>query len=267
MKKIIALAAACAMACAATLAPAAQAQERNLVAFGDSILADPDIPSYLKSRFLPGGNSGRDCPKGNNYARQAGAQLGLAVHDYSCSGAVTFSPGPQIFAQVDHALEQGTLNASTARVIYTVGFNDTYNNRGMTPDQLRASFVAANAPQINRIRAAAPNARIQIVGYPSIGLGDRYCLVHIGENPLDYTKMPSVRSWEDSAQWMQIDLARATGVEFLDLKPATQHNTMCAGAQDRYFAGLIDFSSGPRNLPVHLNARGQEAVARLVSGS
>ena len=102
----------------------------------------------------------------------AAAQLGLAASDYSCTGTVTVSPGPQLYTQVDRALSDGALNPGTARVIITTGFNDTYNNEGRPDADVRRDFVNYMIPQVSRIRAAAPNARIQFVGYPKITSGD-----------------------------------------------------------------------------------------------
>lgn len=249
-------------------APVASAQERNLVAFGDSVLADPGADIYLSSRIMSSTADGRRCPKSNNFAARAGAKLGLPVRDFSCSGAVSsFSAGPQVSAQVDEAIATGALTPATARVIFSTGFNDTYQHRNWRAEDVRAAFVAANAPLIERIKQAAPNARIQVVGYPTIGSGDRYCLFHFGPTPADSTALPFVQDWENRAQWMSVDLANATGVEFLDMKPSTQYNGMCAGANDRMWAGLIDFTGGPGNLPIHVNARGHEHTANVIAGS
>lgn len=253
------------MALTVVAAPTASAAERNLVAFGDSLLADPSADIYLSTRVTSSTANGANCPSGNNYAKRTGAKLGLRVRDHSCSGAVSMSPGPQISTQVSTAIRTGSLNPSTQRVIFTSGFNDTYNNRNLTRQQLRDRFVRTTAPQIERIKRAAPNARIQIVGYPTIGSGNYYCLVHVSSRPSDTTLLPEVRSWEDSAQWMQVDLARATGTEFVDLKGATRNNGMCANDNQRYFAGLIDFTAGNGNLPIHVNARGHEALASILA--
>lgn len=248
-------------------APQAVAQERNLVAFGDSVLADPRADIYLGAKMSSTSPLGTNCPQSFNFAKRAGAKLGLPVRDFSCSGAVSMAPGPQMSTQVDEAIRTGALTGATSRVIYATGFNDTYNNRSLSMQDIRNRWVAYNAPIVNRIRAAAPNARIQIVGYPTIGSGDRYCLFHVNGGVLDATALPEVRSWEDKAQWMQVDLAAATRTEFLDLKPSTRNNGMCAGDNNRMWAGLIDFSGGPGNLPIHINARGHEHVANVVAAS
>lgn len=252
--------------------PQAQAQDRNLVIFGDSIVANPTVPQYVTAGATdnnPGssGNPATGCPQGHNWGRSASDRLGLVPWDYSCSGTVAISPGPQFAGQVDHALWDNALTPNTARVIISTGFNDTYNNRTLSDGDVRARFVASMAPQINRIRAAAPNARIQIVGYPSITEGNNVCLFHVGPNFYDRTPLPDANYWQWQAQNMQIDLARATGVEFLDMKPSTVNNHMCAPDNQRMWAGLVDFYGGSGNLPIHVNDRGHEHVAWMIANS
>mgnify|MGYP002757085938 FL=1 len=175
-QRIAAFCASLLVAVGLSQAPQAAAAERNLVAFGDSVLADPQLDAYMSSRL---GSSGRnpslDCPSGNNFAKRTAAKLGMPAADFSCSGAVSMSQGPQVNAQVDDAIRRGKLTADTQRVIYASGFNDTYNNAGLSDRDLRARWVGANAPIIHKIRAAAPNARIQIVG----------CLLYTSPSPRD----------------------------------------------------------------------------------
>ena len=271
-QRIAALCASLLVAVGVSQAPQAAAGERNLVAFGDSVLADPQLDSYLSFRASSRFGSSRvnpsvDCPSGYNFAKRTGAKLGMPVADFSCAGAVSMAQGPQISEQVRVAIERGALTPDTQRVLFATGFNDTYNNSKLSDGDLRARWVAATAPHIAKIRDAAPNARIQIVGYPTIGSGDRYCLLHFGPQPADATALPTVQRYENVAQWMQVDLANATGTEFVDMKPATWDRGMCAGADKRLWAGLVDFSAGPGNLPLHINDRGQEFVAEQLARS
>ncbi|QPK83419.1 hydrolase [Corynebacterium qintianiae] len=269
------IAATCAAALAAVAvaqAPQAGAQERNLVIFGDSVIADPNAPQWLNGKLGldPRGSSGVDkwCPQSpTSWGRQAAAKLGLSPWDYSCTGTTTISQGPQLYTQIDRALNDGGLNANTARVIISTGFNDTYNNDGRPDADVRRDFVNYMIPQINRIRAAAPNARIQFVGYPKITAGDRVCLFHIAPNSSDWTPFAQVERWENQAQWMQVDAARATGTEFLDLKPSTWDNNMCSPDNQRMWAGLVDFYGGPGNLPIHVNQRGHDHVSDVIAAS
>lgn len=269
LKKVTAAVAASLMAAVGVVsAPQALAGERNLVSFGDSVLADPDAGTYLQGRLTSSSPGGVNCPSSFNYAKRTAAKLGLPARDFSCSGAVSsMSGGPQISAQVDDAIRVGALSPDTARVLFSSGFNDTYNNANLSMDDIRRRWVDAMAPQVERIKQAAPNARIQIVGYPTIGSGDYYCLFHFGPRPADSTLLPQIRDYENKAQWMEIDLAARTGTQFLDMKPSTVNNGMCADADRRMWAGLIDFTAGPGNLPIHINARGHEHAANVIAGS
>lgn len=253
-------------------APHAEAQNGNMVIFGDSVVADAPSIEYLGARIglHPNGKSdpARWCPTSpNNFGNQAARQLGLQPRDFSCPGAVSISRGPNIAAQIDRAVRERGLDRATKRVVLQVGFNDTYNHRGEDGAKIRRDYVNFMRPQVDRIRRAAPNARIQIVGYPTITGGDRVCLFHIGPNMYDATPMPTVSYWEDLAQWMNIDLARATRTQFVDLKPGTREHGMCARDDKREFAGLIDFYAGPGNAPVHATQRGHARMGRILAAS
>ncbi|NLA55122.1 MAG: hydrolase [Corynebacterium humireducens] len=269
-------------------APGADAQQRNLVVFGDSIIADTPTPQYLVNRLgslssnsslssassessetpESSGSSFQQCPtSANNYGIRAGHKLGLPAWDYSCAGTTSISPGPQFSTQVDRALQAGALTPATARVIITTGFNDTYNNGNQSEQQIRARYVDAMRPQIQRIRNAAPNARIQIVGYATITDHDHVCLVHLGANIHDRTYAPQVGYWERLSQDMQRDLAHATGTQFVDMKPSTRDRGMCAPDHLRGWAGLFDFHAGPGNMPIHMTDRGHEHVANVIAAS
>lgn len=267
LKKSLSSALAVTLLAVGLAAPQASAQERNLVAFGDSVLADPRADIYLGNRLGSSNPVGVNCPQSFNFAKRAGAKLGLPVRDFSCSGAVSMAAGPQMGEQVDAAIRTGALTPATTRVVYATGFNDTYHHRNLNQAQMRAAWVQRNAPLIHRIRAAAPNARIQIVGYPTIGDNGNYCLVQLGGSSMDRTPMPFMWDWETKAQWMQVDLARATGTEFVDLKPSTRANGMCGADGERMWAGIIDFTGGPGNLPFHINSRGHEHVANVIAAS
>ena len=255
-----------------TAAPAANAQQRNMVILGDSVIADPSAPQWAAGKLgldaRGSSNANTWCPTSpTNWGKRAAGKLGLPAWDYSCAGTVSMQKGPQFASQVTRAVNDGGLNRNTARVIISTGFNDTYHPDGRDRAAFRRDFVAAMAPQVDRIKAAAPNARIQIVGYPKITANGNVCLFHIAPNVSDTTPFAAVQEWEDTAQWGQVDLARSTGTEFLDLKPSTWNNSMCAPDHARMWAGLVDFYGGPGNLPIHVNQRGHEHVANVIAGS
>ncbi|MHA2787915.1 GDSL-type esterase/lipase family protein [Corynebacterium sp. S7] len=254
-------------------APKANAQSRNLVIFGDSWVSDPTVPEWAAGKLgldaRGSSNAATWCPTSNtSFGKIAAGQLGLQANDYSCTGAVTISQGPQLSTQVDRALNTQGLNSATERVLISVGFNDTYNNDGQPHDVVRQRFVDYMRPQVDRIRAAAPNARIQFVGYPQISDGNgNVCLFHVAPNVSDVTPFQKITEWEVLGQWMLVDAANATGSEFIDLKPSTRDNHMCAPDDQRMWAGVIDFYGGPGHMPFHANQRGHNHVGAVVAAS
>ena len=66
--KVLSVVASALTVLGAVAAPQATAAERNLVAFGDSVLADPDAGSYFAHRYDRSKGVGVDCPTSNNNA-------------------------------------------------------------------------------------------------------------------------------------------------------------------------------------------------------
>lgn len=259
------------MVVGATL-PKAEAQRGNMVILGDSITADPHSVEYLGGRLgiHPNGSSdvSRWCPTSDsNFGKLAARQMGLEPHDYSCAGAVSIGSGPNVATQIDRAIRERGLNRDTRRVIVQIGFNDTYQRLGQDFMGIRRDFVNYMRPQIDKIRRAAPQARIQLVGYPTITDNGHVCLFHVGPNVYDRTPFGLISDLENLAQWMNVDLARATRTEFLDLKPVTRGNGMCSNDENRMFAGLVDFHAGFGHMPIHINQRGHAHIANVVARS
>ncbi|STC69471.1 GDSL-type esterase/lipase family protein [Corynebacterium pilosum] len=253
--------------------PSAQAQNGNMVIFGDSWVADPPLEQWAAGKLgldaRGSSNVTTWCPtSNNNFGKVAARQLGLAAHDYSCTGTVTISQGPKLASQVNRAIDSRGLNHDTRRVLISVGFNDTYNNDGRPHADVRRDFVNYMRPQVDRIRAHAPNARIQFVGYPQISDGrGNVCLFHVGPNMHDVTPLAKITEWENLGQWMLVDAARATGTQFVDLKPATRNNHMCAPDHLRMWPGVVDFYAGGGNMPFHFTQRGHNYVGGIVARS
>lgn len=242
----------------------ASAAAAPLVIFGDSVAADPPLRDYLAGKLSSSGQP--ECPtSAHNYGTLAAERLGVPVADFSCSGTTSTGVrsvfGGQDFSrQVDRALAAEALNPATPRVIVTTGFNDTYPHGDAAAEEL---FLTAMIPQVQRIQQAAPRARVQIVGYPTIADGEHICVVNTDR--VVRVHAPEVGRWERQAQRMQADLAAAAGVEFLDLKESTANRHMCAPDELRHWSAIID--DGPANLPFHLNAHGHRHVAEVIARS
>ncbi|WCZ33250.1 GDSL-type esterase/lipase family protein [Corynebacterium massiliense] len=272
------IAVATAMAAGLVSAPHALAEEGqgNLVAIGDSITADPWVgdwaPYWVGQETEATKASPVGCPTSpNNYAKQAGQRLGLPVDDYSCTGLTVSSERNKLFK--DHAakaIEDGALNASTERVIITVGFNDSYSEKFGDGGQRIQHYIDEAAPVVEQNKAAAPNARIQMVGYPTISKDGNVCPLHVVDDklvPAPPIHLPMVTDFENIAQDMQRGLAERTGTEFIDMKPSTEFNGMCGPDESREFAGVIDTTGPAFNLPFHANSRGHAHIADVIANS
>lgn len=256
--------------------PAAGAREPNLVAFGDSIAADPLTSDWLVGKFKvlpqPEHQSRQGCPTGSNtYVQQVANGLGLLNEDYSCSGMAVTKPTYRRFDDaVTKAIADGALTVDTKRVLISVGANDVYDEQFNITLGNAVPFLGQAAGSIEAIKQAAPNARVQIVGYPTIASGDAVCLLHVVPSqflPAPQLMLPQVAAAEGLAQQMQRELAQRTGVEFVDMKAPTQGNGMCAPDERREFAGVIDTTGPQNNLPVHANAAGHRHIAEVVRAS
>lgn len=251
-------------------APQAAASPNSLVAFGDSVMANPDLGSWFNSRALgsSGSSDGRNCPTDpNSFAKHAAWQQGMVPHDYSCTGASVFSGGTTTLAtQVDWALQDGNLSPGTREVLINFGFNDTYGPlmNGASEQWIRDTYINVAAGQVDRIRAAAPNAEIKIVGYPSITNGSAVCLLQLGHNIRTYEPLPIIAQSENLIHSMQSGLAERTGTKFVDVRAASRGHDMCAPDGQRWYGALFDFGEST-NLPIHMTARGMTEVGGIIA--
>lgn len=301
--------AAALLAASTALVPSASADPgSNLVAFGDSYFANPTPMEYANAKvadvaapmssqlppeaqaqlgpFQPAGKHG--CGQDpNNVPRQIGAQRGLEVRDYSCAGSTAYMPGLKTLPMmVDFALGDRALDGNTREVVIQYGFNDSYlflsgqvlqkglpqtyfNLQNEYAHQKQLWTDAMNA-QIDRIRGAAPNARITIADYPEISEPNtmNQCLVHVPGGP-DYAGIPAF--WIADAErnisaWAQ-ELAGARGLNFAPVRGATAGHNECTPNGQRIIAGVIDTTTPNYNLPVHMSGPGNTMVAGIISGS
>lgn len=121
-------------------------------------------------------------------------------------------------------------------------------------------------PEINRIRQAAPNAAIKVVGYPSISDNFGVCMIQLGNNIHSLENLRQVTDWENIAENMLRDAAARSGVAYVDLRGPSMGHGMCAPDGQRWFGALIDLGQ-PRNLPVHMTDLGKGRVAEIISAA
>lgn len=258
-------------AAAAAVAPSASAAPGNVVVLGDSLAANPNLVDYLSGKItpLPGGRlDGVGCGSDQRFANAVGAGSGLPAENYTCAGASFRTGGLHVTDQADRAAAQGALTGDTREVVIFAGANDTYPYATFTPNpmpvpQIRENLRVAIRDTVNHVRSLAPNAEIKITGYPRMTNDNRdVCLLNVIPGAPVQDKIFRTGEFEDAIQWAQIDGARDAGARFIDVKPLSWDHGMCSN--DRWMAGLIDTTSGPRNLPLHMTDAGLDAVGRFV---
>jgi lysophospholipase L1-like esterase len=264
---------------AATPAQAA-APTGKYVALGDSYTSGPLIPSQVDL----------NCVRSNkNYPSLVRAAIGSSsFKDVSCGGATTsdiLNPGsgelgitvpPQIAA----------VSADTALVTVGIGGNDigfsgiinncvsaSYSNPFGSPcknqytaggvDQLQAR-IAATAPKIATVlaavQAAAPSAKVVVVGYPVILPDSGFGCFPV--QPIAFGDVPYLRGVAKSLNAMLASTAAASNASYVDTYAPTVGHDICKSGSTRWVEGLIPGSSAA---PFHPNALGEQAMAGAVT--
>lgn len=251
------------MGCAAVMGgtSVAGAAPGNTVLLGDSYFANTSFPQLIDARL----NNGPRCIKGDfRVATELSRLTGARVADYSCNGTQLYVPGFQLENLVDQAIAEGALNRDTRNVPIMIGANDTYRN-GLAPIDNGAA-AAAYDRVVAKIRAAAPNARLQFTSYPSL-TNERGGLCAIRINGLPPTEMPFgvVRDIEGQLWEQSRSAAARHGGTFIDLRNQTAAHNTCAPGAEAWVAGLIDNSTPQYNLTFHMAHPGVTNAAEQIA--
>jgi lysophospholipase L1-like esterase len=249
------------------------------VALGDSYTSGPLIPSQVNL----------NCVRSNhNYPSLVAAAIhSAAFADVSCGGATTADilnpssgtlgqPVPAQIAALDPATALVTIGISGNDIgfssILTDCAEDSLHNPFGTPcrdrftaggtDQLQAR-IAATAPKVatvlTAVRAAAPGARVLVVGYPAIlpdtGSG---CWPAV---PVAFGDVPYLRGIEKSLNGMLSASAAGNGASYVDVYTPSIGHDACKSQSVRWTEGLIPGSSAA---PFHPNAAGEQGMAAAV---
>lgn len=264
------------VAVAVPTAAQAAAPTGRYVALGDSFTSGPLIPSQVDL----------NCVRSNrNYPSLVAAALGSSSFtDASCGGATTadiLNPstgqlGLPVPAQI------GAVTATTALVTVGIGGNDigfssiisdcaedSLSDPFGTPcrdrftaggvDQL-AARIAAAAPRVagvlQAVRAAAPGARVVVLGYiailPDSGFG---CWPAV---PIAFRDVPYLRSVHKSLNSMLATTAAANGASYVDVYTPSIGHDACRSSGVRWTEGLIPANPAA---PFHPNAAGEQGMA------
>jgi lysophospholipase L1-like esterase len=257
----------------------AAAPTGRYVALGDSFTSGPLIPTQVDL----------NCTRSNrNYPSLVAAAIpSSSFTDVSCGGATTgdiLNPstgelGLPVPAQIS------AVDSSAALVSVGIGGNDigfsgiinecvqdSLNSPFGSPcknkytaggtDQLLAR-INATAPKVaavlQAIHAAAPNARVVVVGYiailPDSGYG---CWPVV---PIAYGDVPYLRSTEKSLNSMLASTAAANGATYVDAYTPSIGHDACKSSSVRWVEGLFPENSAA---PFHPNATGEQGMANAV---
>ncbi|GIJ47955.1 lipase [Virgisporangium aliadipatigenens] len=254
----------------------AAAPTGRYAALGDSFTSGPLIPTQVDL----------NCVRSNrNYPSLTAAAVGSSSFvDVSCGGATTediLSPGSgQLGIAVPAQISAVT--AATALVSIGIGGNDIgftdiistcteesvddpfgspcrdrYTAGGT--DQLRAR-IDATAPKVadvlRAVRAAAPGARVIVVGYPAILPDSGYgCWPTV---PIAFGDVPYLRGVTKALNAMLAATAAANGAGYVDTYAPSIGHDACRGAGTRWVEGLLPAAPAA---PFHPNASGERGMA------
>jgi hypothetical protein len=209
-----------------------------------------------------------------------------AFTDVSCQGATTANlTHPQSVPLGTNPPQDNALSAGTTLVTLQVGGNNigfsdiiihcttlsltnpfgspckSHYTSGGT-DKLRAKINAAApkvAADLQGIHAAAPNARVFLVGYPVI-------LPNSGSGcwplvPIAFGDVPYLRGVEKALNSMLASVAAANNATFVDTYAASIGHDVCQARGTKWVEGLIPTSPAA---PFHPNQLGEQGMARQV---
>jgi lysophospholipase L1-like esterase len=269
----------------AVAAPASTAASRpradGYVALGDSYTSAPLVPPDTS------GTPTLCARSGGNYPHLLAEQLRLKLTDVSCAGAtskdVTEARSEDIPAQI------AAVKPDTGLVTVGIGGND--NNlfaSVVTGCGARAPLILAGsaapcrdafadkfADDINsdatniremllQIHAAAPHARVLVVGYPMLlprdAVGRTTCV--LGGIPFSPQDMDFLDNVEQQLNRMLAEAAADTRSGFVDTYTPSRGHDMCQLPSVRWIEPLFPAAHAA---PLHPNAAGQAATARAVA--
>lgn len=258
-------------------APAQAAPQGNVVAFGDSFVANPDqfknftrkIPLEPVQRYAWDYPSKAGCLQApNNWPRILSQQTGRSVADWSCSGGNSES----LLSRIDGSIASGDLHRGTSTVLISTGINDfaplnAFSGRPTNFQDIQNLYVHNLRIAADKIRRVAPNARIIMPGMLSItepvGL-QRLCLVNVVPNMPGGIPLGHLQAMELGARDAQKRAADAIGATFIDIKHESSAHNTCAPDSQRWVAGFVDTTTENYNMAYHPSYAGSQYVATRV---
>ncbi len=250
-------------------------QPLDYVALGDSYSAASGV-------LPPDPTAAPQCLRSTrNYPHVLAAQLGARLTDVTCGGADTTHFATAQYPGVPPQLQ--ALSAETDLVTMTIGGNDssvfinsilqcgaaalTSLGQGSPcrdrygssfEDTVRNVTAPALVEALRAVRAAAPHARVVILGYPWIlpASGGCYPLM-----PVATGDVPYLRSLQATLNTAVQQAARQAGATFVDLSGVSEGHDACQPIGVRWVEPVL---VGTNPVIVHPNALGEQAMAAQV---
>ncbi|WP_197320769.1 SGNH/GDSL hydrolase family protein [Saccharomonospora sp. NB11] len=266
---LAALTAACASGERSTAGESAEPV--HYVALGDSYTSAPGTGRGVGS---PIGCERSD----NNYPRLVAAELAPASFtDASCGGATTeHLTSPQQTADGTNPPQLDALTPDTTLVTLGIGGNDVglvqlagqcaevaaeggRCGESAAVEERVGNTVAAVAEAVRAVRERAPDARVLVVGYPTILPADPATCADV--LPHDLADLAALREGLDLLNHVLEQQANAHGARFVDTATPTAEHHLCAAEGQRWIEGLESTTGAA---PLHPTARGERAIADAV---
>lgn len=234
------------------------------VALGDSYAAAPGVPD----------TSGADgCFRSDgNYAQQVARATGLPVTDATCSGATTASVLEEQVPLITDETELVTLGVGgndgdlfTTLLQRCLGLASSDPDGTPCSDAIRGD-VEKVLPEteesigrlLDAVVAAAPDARVVVVGYPDLLPRTGSCPDRV---PLAAGDYPLLNEVTDRLSDLLREQAEARDLDFVDLAGPSRGHDICS--DEPWVNGQDVAPDG--TIPFHPFAAEQAAVARLVT--
>ncbi|MFF8595004.1 SGNH/GDSL hydrolase family protein [Streptomyces sp. NPDC015220] len=245
----------------------------DYVALGDSYSAGSGVLPVDATNLL--------CLRSTaNYPHVLAARTGAHLKDVTCGAAQTKDFTEAQYPGVPP--QARALGTGTDLVTLTIGGNDNGTfinaitacgsagvlsggtgspckdkNGSSFDDQIEANTYPALKAALRSVRAAAPNARVAVLGYPWItpAAADPACFVKL---PIASGDVPYLRGIQAHLNAVVQRAAEETGATYVDFSQASEGHDACKAEGTRWIEPLL---FGDNLVPVHPNALGERRMA------
>jgi lysophospholipase L1-like esterase len=215
-----------------------------------------------------------------NYPHLLAARIDASLTDATCSGADTTDYFTAQFPDVPPQLDR--LAADTELVTMTIGGNDSSvfsgaiqtcitaavptlgqgspckdQNGDSFEDTVRGTTYPALVKALTAVQQRSPDARVIILGYPSILPATVGCYPSV---PVATGDVPYLRSLQSTLNDAVRRAASVTGATYVDLDGPSEGRDACKPIGTRWVEPVV---GGTNPVILHPNAQGEQALADL----